>query len=361
MLRKTLFLFFIIYGTVLSADSVSTELRTVSKLADGVFAIQHPDAPNEFPQGNTTVIIGENSVLVVDACYLPSSAKEDIEQIKKWTNKPVRYLVNTHYHLDHNTGNYLYEEAFPGITIISHHETQKLIATRSWRSVEFAFNNYNSLKKQYESGKSEDGKSLNNAEMNDLKKNLELAKIIYDEFKNVKKTPPNTVFDNELVIDLGNRKVKVKFLGRGNTIGDVVVYLPEEKIIATGDLVVYPVPYAYLGYPSEWTKTLQKINDMKVEIIVPGHGKVLKDKSYLQKIIAVVNTVVEKTEQEVIKSGHTSRFPKIQTAVENVQRSIDWTEFRKYFGKGIKENEEFFDDSIVGGLIRTAVLEAELK
>lgn len=341
MPRKIFLLLFTINASFIFADSASTKLRVVTKLAEGIFMIRHQDAPDEFPQGNTTVIIGENSVLVVDACYLPSSAKEDIEQIKKWTNKPVRHLVNTHYHLDHNNGNYLYEEAFPGISIISHPETQKLIATRSWRSVEFAFSNYESLKKQYESGKKENGKSLSGDETNDLKKNLDLAKIIYDEFKNIKPTPPNTVFENVLNIDLGNRKVEIKYLGKGNTIGDVVVYLPEEKIIATGDLVVYPVPYAYLGYPSEWAKSLQKIYDMNIDIIVPGHGKVLKDKTYLQKIITVVNLVVEKTEQEIIKLGHTSRLPKIQTTIENVQHSIDWTEFRKDFGQGIKENEDF--------------------
>lgn len=190
---------------------------------------------------------------------------------------------------------------------------------------------------------------------------MNTAKTIREEFKYIKPTPPNTIFDDELNIDLGNRKVEVKFLGRGNTIGDVVVYLPEEKIIAAGDLVVYPVPYAYLGYPSEWAKTLQKIYDMNVDIIIPGHGKVLKDKTYLQKIITVVNLVVEKTEQEIIKLGHTSRIPKIQTTIENIQNSIDWREFRKYFGQGIKENEEFFDDSIMGGLVRAAVFEAEAK
>jgi len=361
MLKKLFCLIVIINITTLFADSVSTKLRTVTKIAEGVFVIRHQDAPNEFPQGNTTVIIGQNSVLVVDACYLPSSAKEDIEQIKKWTDKPVRFLVNTHYHLDHNNGNYLYAEAFPGITIISHQETQKLIATRSWNEVVKSIDEYDILKKQIESGKDEKGNYYSEQELNDFKKYLNTAKTIQDEFKNIKPTPPNTVFDNELNIDLGSRKVEIKFLGRGNTIGDIVVYLPMERIIAAGDLVVYPVPYAYLGYPSEWAKTLQKIYDMDVEIIVPGHGKVLKDKTYLQKIIAVINTVVEKAEQEIIKLGHTSRLPRIQTTVENVQNSIDWTEFRKYFGKGIKENEDFFDDSVMGGLVRAAVFEAELK
>jgi Metallo-beta-lactamase superfamily len=80
------------------ADTVTTHERTVTRLADGIYEIRHPDAPDTFPQGNTTVIIGERGVFVVDSCLLPSSAREDIAQIKKWTDKPVMFLLNTHWH-----------------------------------------------------------------------------------------------------------------------------------------------------------------------------------------------------------------------------------------------------------------------
>lgn len=83
---------------VLGADSTKTLTRSFEKIAEGVYTIRHKDAPDTFPQGNTTVIIGDREVLVVDSCYLPSSAREDIAQIRQWTNKPVRYLVNTHWH-----------------------------------------------------------------------------------------------------------------------------------------------------------------------------------------------------------------------------------------------------------------------
>ena len=76
----------------LPADSVNNSQRTVTKLAEGVYEIRHPDAPDGFPQGNTTVIVGERGVLVVDSCFLPSSARLDVEQIRKWTDKPVTYL-----------------------------------------------------------------------------------------------------------------------------------------------------------------------------------------------------------------------------------------------------------------------------
>src|SRR4051812_31383083 len=91
-------LFLIIAPIGLFADSVTTKERTNTKLADGIYEIRHPDAPDGFPQSNTTVIIGDRDVLVVDSCLLPSTTREDIAQIRKWTNKPVTYLLNTHWH-----------------------------------------------------------------------------------------------------------------------------------------------------------------------------------------------------------------------------------------------------------------------
>src|SRR5689334_22952394 len=79
-------------------DTSSTARRTVTRLAEGVFTIRHPDAPNLFPQSNTLVVIGSKAVLVVDSCYLPSAAAEDLREIKTWTDQPIRYLVNTHWH-----------------------------------------------------------------------------------------------------------------------------------------------------------------------------------------------------------------------------------------------------------------------
>jgi len=117
--------FFVCAEIVAARDSGRPLERTVVKLSDGIYTIRHKDAPDTFPQGNTTVIIGDREVLVVDSCYLPTSAREDIAEIRRWTNKPVRYLVNTHWHFDHTMGNGTYWEAFPGLNIVAHMETAR--------------------------------------------------------------------------------------------------------------------------------------------------------------------------------------------------------------------------------------------
>src|SRR5437764_9704348 len=109
-------------------DSSTSTQRVVTRLAEGVYEIRHPDAPDGFPQSNTSVIVGERGVLVVDTGLLPSTARDDIKQIKEWTNKPVTYIVNTHWHFDHTLGNAEYAAAFPNVQIIAHVATQKIIA-----------------------------------------------------------------------------------------------------------------------------------------------------------------------------------------------------------------------------------------
>ena len=105
------------------ADSVNTRERQVRELAPGVYTIRHADPTDDFPDGNTTVVIGDREALVVDTCYLPSSANDDIALIRGWTDKPVRYIVNTHWHGDHNLGNGAFLKAFPGAEVVSHVNT----------------------------------------------------------------------------------------------------------------------------------------------------------------------------------------------------------------------------------------------
>ena len=96
-------------------------------VADGVYVIIHDNATEEWPHGNTGVIVGDDAVAVVDATYLPSRARADIALIRSVTPKPVRYLVYTHWHFDHNNGGIAYREAYPGVQIVSERESARFI------------------------------------------------------------------------------------------------------------------------------------------------------------------------------------------------------------------------------------------
>jgi len=324
------------------ADTASTTARTLDKLGDGIWEIRHPDAPDGFPQGNTTVIAGDKAVLVVDSCLLPSSAKQDIEQIRKWTQKPVAWLVNTHWHFDHTAGNAAYAAAFPGLQIVAHEHTAKLIASFNPGAIERYPGRQQRFEKMLQSGKDQDGKPITDALRADLKKSLAGLAPVVAEMKGLVQVVPNVVFEHELRVDLGNREVQIRFLGRGNTGGDTVVYLPREKLLAAGDLLDHPVPYWFGGFPVDLVATLRRMSEMDIQTIVPGHGEVLSGKGYVNQVAGLVAAVNAEVEKEL-----NACIPKEQIP-ETAPKNLPVASWRGQFAGDDKDNGDWFDQSFAG-------------
>jgi len=325
-----------------SADTTSTKDRTITKLADNIYEIRHPDAPDTFPQGNTTVIIGDKSVLVVDSCLLPSSAQADIDQIRKWTKKPVTFLVNTHWHFDHTLGNQTYAQAFPGIQIIAQKNTQKIIADFNPGAVARYPTREARFKKILAENKAADGHALSDAERKDYEHAIVGLAPVVAEMKTTTQLVPNVSFDRELNIDLGNRPVEIRFIGRGNTAGDTIVYLPKEKILMAGDLVDHPAPYFFGGFPVDQVTTLETLASFEATTVVPGHGDVLHDKTYIVQLIDLLKAVNNAVEKEV-NDGKT--LEEVQASLPKTFDVKSWK--NKLVGDNV-EDGEFFDQTFAG-------------
>jgi len=338
-----LFLLLLLLFVPALADSYVTHERTVTKLADGVYEIRHPDAPDGFPQGNTTVIIGGRGVLVVDSCFFPSSAREDIAQIRKWTDKPVQFLVNTHWHFDHTLGNATYADAFPSIQIIAQEESRKLIAEVNPGGLARYPLRRERTKKALETGKKIDGTPLTEGERKRYEKRLAGLDPTLAELKGASQLPPNVSFDRELNIDLGGRQVQIRFLGRGNTSGDAIVYLPAEKILAAGDLLDHPVPYLFGDIPVDHVETLHRIAQLDVETIVPGHGDVLHGKAYLLQLADFLKAVNTEVEKELNEGAITP-----EDVQQKLPNAIGMDQWREKFVGNDAVDANFFDASIHG-------------
>lgn len=354
--ERLLQLAFLFLSCVVSyADSSTTTKRTVTKVTEGVYVIRHADAPDTFPQGNTTVIIGDKGVLVVDSCYLPSSAREDIAQIRQWTDKPVRYLVNTHWHNDHVQGNGAYLEAFPQIDIVAQNETRKhipgYVSGYPGRFPKIAA----TYQQMIDTGKDRDGKELPPGQVEELKSALAGKAVVLKELKPNVIVAPNVGFDREIDVDLGNREVQIKHLGRGNTSGDAVIYLPKEKIVAAGDLLDHPVPYLGGGYPVEEVETLRRMAALDFDTLVPGHGDVLHDKVYLNDVISFLDTVTKEVGKEIYAVGNGPR--NLDEVRKNVLKNIDVEAWQKKLGGTSQDDHDFFESFSLGGVVTAAYAE----
>jgi cyclase len=321
------------------ADSTTTHERTVTKLADGIYEIRHPDAPDTFPQGNTTVIIGDRGVLVVDSCLLPSSARQDIAQIKQWTDKPVLFLLNTHWHFDHTLGNATYAAAFPNIQIIAHAHTRQEIAEFNPGAVERYPQRRERFKKVLESGKDPDGKPLSAADRRDYEQSLAGLDGVLAEFKDVKQLNPNISYDHEMTVDLGNREVQIKFLGRANTAGDSVVFLPKEKIVMAGDILDHPVPYMFGGFPADFPNTLRELRALGATTIVPGHGDVQHDNRYIDQVIAMMDSANLEVRREIDQG---KRLDDVQ---QLAPKALNEDALKQQFAGNDKDSRDFFEQS----------------
>jgi len=337
-----------------SADSVFSTERQLLKLADGIYVIRHKDPFLGWVHGNTTVIVGERQALVVDSCQTLSAAQEDIEQIRKWTDKPVAYLLNTHWHQDHNGGNKAYLDAFPAVSIVAHPETRAMMDRTSPHlgadMRKQAEDLQVTLRKRLDSGKGSDDKPLTEEKKAEAKIRLVEAEALIEQARIFVYQPPTFLVDHDLSIDLGKRLVKVMHLGRGNTGGDIVAYLPQERLLVAGDLVVRPIPYTFDGYPSEWIRTLQQLSQLKPATIVPGHGEILHDTSYISLLEEMMTSVVAQVDAKIRANR--------EIPLAEVQKSIDWKPFRERFCGTDKSNCGFFDYSVGEKFVELAYHEA---
>jgi cyclase len=339
------------------ADTVMSTARQSSKLAEGVYTIRHKDPIPGWPDGNTTVIIGDREVLVVDSCLESAAAKEDIAQIKQWTNKPVRYLLNTHWHPDHNGGNRDYMDAFPGVTIIAQTETRRMMDINGPNAAARWLKDITpvqaDLHKRLDTGRMPDGTALTEKGRASTAGLLAQLDAMSAQAHRFVYQGPTLTFDSQMAIDLGNRMVEVKFLGRGNTGGDAIVYLPAVKILVTGDLLDHPVPFAYDGYPSEWIHTLERMSLLDATTIVPGHGEVLHDKIFLNQVIGLMKSIVGQVNDQLDRNG--------DATLEDLRKSIDVKALRGQFVGDNLMDGGFFDDSILFSFVELAYHEAKQR
>jgi glyoxylase-like metal-dependent hydrolase (beta-lactamase superfamily II) len=271
-----------------AADPLVVFAYQSEDVADGIRVFRETRR-NPVPSGNIVAVTGDDAVLVFDAGNHPAVTKRIVADIRKMTHKPVRWLVDSHWHDDHWVGNAEFAAAFPGVQVIAHPFTATMMETRRGefsgapcrKEMQDAVAPY---QQRLAAGRDADGTPLSDEVRARLLAFVDNAQARIAECDSLRFRGVDLAFDHELEVRLGKRVVRLLHLGRGNTAGDVVAYVADAKVLLAGDVVVEPIPYATQAYIGDWSKVLAQIEAMDAVAIVPGHGKVLRGKRYVREL-----------------------------------------------------------------------------
>lgn len=266
----------------LAADVYSVELES---LAPAVYLVRRPEPLREPVEANAVFVVNAEDVIVFEGGGAPIVAERTIELIRSVTDKPVTHLVNSHWHGDHNLGNQVYRAEFPGLKIVAHPETH---AAMTGPPMAYVRRYVPMLTEVIEEWGTQQEQGKLSAQRAGLLPGLVLMR---EQFERVVITPPDLLIDSRLVLERDGREIHIIHPGRGNTPGDLVLWLPGERILATGDLVVHPVPYGFGSYPEDWIATLERLAAFDFDLLVPGHGAVQRDTSYIKRLQALLAEV----------------------------------------------------------------------
>ncbi|MBM3809880.1 MAG: MBL fold metallo-hydrolase, partial [Acidimicrobiia bacterium] len=249
---------------------------TFTKIADGVY---HAIGTGSIVvMSNAAIVEGDRDVLVVDSHVSPGGAWALQEELKAVTAKPIRWVVNSHYHFDHSHGNQIYG---PEVQIIGHDFTRaQMVAGKSQDSParEFFVGGVPGAIKVLEGRLAAATDDKVKAQ---IQEQLAIQRNHFEGTNAVKPTPPTMTLSQSMTLHLGSREVRLLFLGRGHTAGDVVVHLPKERIVATGDLLINGPSYMGDAFFTDWVQTMETLKGVEFDTILPGHGRPMTGKASL--------------------------------------------------------------------------------
>lgn len=319
MLRHMRSVMLVLLGLLASAAPAVPQSSdfVVTQVAPGVYAvIAKPGIAS-----NGAFIVNQDDVVVVDTHLRPSWARETIAEIKKVTNKPVRYIINTHWHRDHVQGNQAYLEAWPGATIIQQELTRE--DQLKYQPVEIktrAPEEIARIEKLLASGKNDKGVPLTPDGRAQLQHLLDLQRAYATETPQIELVPGTLTFDKTMVLHEPHRDICLYYYGYGHSRGDAIVYLPADKIVLTGDALESGIPLMRTAYPIEWLSFLESIGKLDWNLVIPGHGGIQRNRdalnaftAYMQDLVAGTKAAAAKglTEEQAVQAVDLSKYSKM--------------------------------------------------
>ncbi|MGE0153348.1 MAG: MBL fold metallo-hydrolase [Reyranellaceae bacterium] len=249
-----------------SQNDLADKKITFTKLADNAYAYTAEGDPN------TGIVIGDEAVMVIDTQATPVMAQDVIRRIREVTDKPIRYVVLSHYHAVRVLG----ASAYGADHVIASEATREMIVERGQQDYLSEVQRFPRL------------------------------------FRSVETIPgltwPTITFTDRMTLFMGRTEVQIIHAGRGHTRGDTIVWLPKERVLFSGDLVEYgATPYCGDAHLQDWPQTLQKLRELKPLALVPGRGDALTSERAVEDGLAGTQAFVTELYEEVKKRAQANQ------------------------------------------------------
>ncbi len=254
------------------------------EIARGVFFATGTGAMTTM--SNSLVIVNDDHAMLVDTSVSPAAARKLVAGIQsEVTEKPIRYVFNTHFHFDHSHGNQIFGD---DVEIIGHEYVREqhlanVLGQRTNRTFSAA------IPGQVKRLKEQAAAETDATERARLETSLRVLEAHWNAIQETEVKPPNVTYRNKMKLVKGGREVQLHFVGRGHTGGDTMVFLPAERIVFTGDFFVGSpgangLPYMGDGFVNEWPASLERLKALDFETIVPGHGTPFQEREQVDDL-----------------------------------------------------------------------------
>lgn len=321
-------------------------IRQTVQVAPHVHLIYRPIATNAPYEGNSIVIEQSDGLVVVDAGGSPPSGEYIVAAIKKLSDKPVKDLIYTHYHGDHNLGAGAFLKAWPKLTIISTAATKANMTGKPMNYIKTYSADYageiDFAKQQVTDPK------LPDAVKAGWQQYIDVGDSIVTGYKNMQAYPATVTFTDTYEIADSEEPVEIAFLGKANTDGDAVIWIANEKVLCSGDIVVNPIPYAAASYPSSWIDVLKKLKGYHAAYLIPGHGDVQTDNAYVDKVIAALEDV----------RAQVTPLAQKGVTLDDVYKQTDFEALKASFAGDDKWKRSLLNSFFLHSIVKNAYFEA---
>ena len=261
---------------LLASGVASSESLKWEEVTEGVFAVIQP-SDRLLDESNSLVIITDIDVVLIDTQANPAITLELVQGIRERTKLPIRYLVNTHWHNDHMQGNRVILGENPLLEVVASPAAARDMVERGTpqrnERIEGLESSMVKVAGWIETGQKDDGTQLSTDESAFFRERMEWGRNEVKLLKSIVPVLPTVLVESELILRRSTGDISILGL-EGHTEGDLIVYLPDLGLMATGDLVD-ALPFAGHGDLGQWMNSLAELSKFEIKTLVPGHGPVM--------------------------------------------------------------------------------------